>query len=71
MKEEIIQTLQIIQIVLLCSVAFIFLTQDEKQIKRNEYLQKEINDMKIEIVNLQNELKHNDNIVLKVLEKEW
>lgn len=75
MKDEIIRMLQIIQIILLCVISFMFLeTSNERQknaIELTMELQQELIEVKTEMTKMQNELKHNDTIVLKVLEKEW
>lgn len=71
MKEKITNALLIILIVIVCILGMIFYSQAELQQEQIKYMNAELNSTKSEISKMQNELKHNDNIVLKVLEKEW
>lgn len=71
MKNELNQALHIIQIVMLCVLAFIYADATERRKVECMEMQAEISEVKDEIAKLQDELKHNNNIVLKVLEKEW
>ena len=58
-------------IVIVCILGLIFFNQYlliQEQIK---LMNENLNEQKTELSELQNELKHNDTIVSKVLEKEW
>ena len=49
----------------------IFYSQAELQQEQIKYMNAELNSAKTELSKMQDELKHNDTIMRKVLEKEW
>ena len=71
MKHEITNALQIVLIVIVCILGMIFYSQAELQQEQIKYMNAELNSAKTELSKMQDELKHNDTIMRKVIEKEW
>ena len=71
MKEEITNALQIVLIVIVCILGMIFYSQDVRQQEQIKVMNEQLYSAKTELSKMQDELKYNDAIMRKVLEKEW
>lgn len=71
MKDSIIQALLIVLIVFIGGISLVFIGAIEDQNQKIIQLQQDVQLVKVENSKMQKELKNNNNIVLKVLEKEW
>lgn len=71
MKEEINQALHIVEILIICILAFIMQATEDTRQRQAAEIAREIKQVNSEVQAMQKELKHNDNIVLKILEQEW
>ena len=71
MKDYIVQALLIVQLVFIGGISLIFINAIDRQDKKVNQLQQDVYSIKAENIKMQKELKNNNNIVLKILEKEW
>lgn len=70
-KNAIIVTLQLALFVIISGSVIGHVKQEEEHRAQYEYMRKEISEQNEELAKLRKELRDNNNIVLKLLEKEW